>query len=148
MKPQLSLTCCRQISIGECFTIDTNTIRTRIVILVLLILLMSSIPAHAGLTRTQVSELYVTIFGRASEGEGNTYWQSQPDMATAAAAMLDTPAAKNYFGSSLDTDQAFIEHIYINTLNKTMANDPTGIAYWVGMLNAGSTRGEVVGFPD
>ncbi len=107
-------------------------------------ILFSSIPARAGLTQAQVSELYVTIFGRASEGSGNTYWQSQPVMATAAAAMLDTPAAKDYFGSSLDTNQAFIEHIYINTLNKTVANDPAGIGYWVGELNAGVPRGQVV----
>lgn len=28
------------------------------------------------LTKTQVSELYVAIFGRASEREGNKYWQT------------------------------------------------------------------------
>jgi hypothetical protein len=28
------------------------------------------------LTKTQVSQLYVSIFGRASEGEGNTFWQA------------------------------------------------------------------------
>ncbi|MDT8378536.1 MAG: DUF4214 domain-containing protein [Desulfotignum sp.] len=96
------------------------------------------------LTQTQVSQLYVSIFGRASEGEGNAYWQSQPDMATAAAAMLDTQAAKDYFGANLNTNQAFIEHIYLNTLNKTIADDYDGISYWVNMLNTGTTRGEAV----
>jgi uncharacterized protein (TIGR02145 family) len=113
-------------------------------ILILLSILFSSIPAWAGLTQTQVSELYVTIFGRASEGEGNTHWQSQSDMSSAATAMLETPAAKEYFGTGLDTNQAFIEHIYQNTLNKTNQEDAEGIRYWVGALDAGMTRGQVV----
>ncbi|HKK99986.1 MAG TPA: DUF4214 domain-containing protein [Desulfotignum sp.] len=96
------------------------------------------------LDQTQVSQLYVAIFNRASEGEGNAFWQTQPDMASAAAAMLDTPDARAYFGTSLDSSQAFIEHIYQNTLNKTIADDAEGIAFWTGLLDAGKTRGEVV----
>jgi uncharacterized protein (TIGR02145 family) len=65
-------------------------------------------------------------------------------MATAAAAMLDTDAARNYFGANLNTNQAFIEHIYLNTLNKTISDDFDGISYWVNMLNAGTSRGEAV----
>ncbi len=96
------------------------------------------------LTKTQVSMLYVAIFNRASEGEGNKYWQTnQPDMASTANAMLNTPDAKAYFGSSLDTDQAFIELIYKNTLNKTYSDDKDGIDYWVKEL-ANKSRGEVV----
>jgi Trypsin-like peptidase domain/Putative binding domain, N-terminal/Domain of unknown function (DUF4214) len=96
------------------------------------------------LTKTQVSQLYVSVFNRASEGEGNAYWQSQPDMATAANAMLATDAAKDYFGANLNTNQAFIEHIYLNTLNKTIADDSAGIDHWVGELNNGKSRGQVV----
>jgi hypothetical protein len=96
------------------------------------------------LTQTQVSQLYVAIFNRASEGEGNQYWQTQPDAATAATVMLDTIDAKQYFGSSLDSDQAFIEHIYLNTLNKALAMDPDGIAYWTGRLEEGAARGQIV----
>lgn len=99
---------------------------------------------YSGMTQTQVSQLYVAIFGRASEGQGNTFWQTQPDMASAAAEMLGTQAAKDYFGTSLDTNQAFIEHIYTNTLNKTVSQDPEGITYWVGRLYDGVPRGEVV----
>jgi hypothetical protein len=113
-------------------------------ILILLFILMSSIPAWAGLTQTQVSELYVSIFNRASEGEGNIYWQSQPDMAAAATAMLATLAAQNYFGTSLNSNHAFIEHIYLNTLNKEYWDDPIGITYWVNLLDNGKSRGEVV----
>ncbi|MFO7727723.1 MAG: DUF4214 domain-containing protein [Desulfonatronovibrio sp.] len=118
--------------------------KLKVFTLLLLSLVLSYIPAWANLTKNEVSHLYVSVFGRASEGEGNTYWQAQSDMATAATAMLDTDAARNYFGGSLDTNQAFIEHIYINTLNKTYEEDPVGITYWVNQLNDGKTRGEVV----
>ncbi|WP_434580938.1 DUF4214 domain-containing protein [Sulfurimonas sp. NW15] len=97
------------------------------------------------LTQTQVSELYVAIFNRASEGSGNRFWQhSGLSAAEAANEMLATQDAQTYFGSSLDSNQAFIEHIYANTLNKTIEDDPDGIAYWVDLLDNGASRGEVV----
>ena len=97
------------------------------------------------LTTTQVSELYVSIFNRASEGNGNAYWAAL-DLTAAQIAneMLATTDAATYFGTSLDTNQAFIEHVYLNTLNKTTATDAEGIAYWVGLLDSGTSRGDVV----
>jgi uncharacterized protein (TIGR02145 family) len=111
---------------------------------ILLTIMLVPVTAWAGLTKTQVSQLYVSIFGRASEGGGNSYWQALSDMVTAANTMLDTQAAKDYFGANLNTNQAFIEHIYLNTLNKTIADDPSGISYWVSLLDSGTTRGEAV----
>ena len=52
------------------------------------------------LTKTQVSELYVAIFNRTSEGEGNTYWQTSESDIKAAEFMLDSQDAKDYFGTS------------------------------------------------
>ena len=98
------------------------------------------------LTQSEVSELYVSIFNRASEGAGNKLWQDQNlSMADTATQMLDTQVAKDYFGTSLDTNQAFIEHIYLNTLNKTLSDDSVGIANWVAELDTGRmTKGQVV----
>ena len=97
------------------------------------------------LTQTQVSELYVAIFNRASEGEGNTYWiGTDLDSSAMADAMLATTDAQAYFGTSLDTNQAFVEHIYLNTLNKTVADDAEGIAYWVDLLDNGTSKGDLV----
>lgn len=99
------------------------------------------------LTKTQVSTLYVTLFGRASEGEGNAYWQTagdDPDMASTADTMLQTGAAADYFGDSLDQDHAFIEHIYQNALGKTWEDDPQGVVFWINQLAAAQSRGEVV----
>jgi hypothetical protein len=96
------------------------------------------------LTQTQVSQLYVAIFNRASEGTGNTFWQSFDDAAAAASEMLATTDAKDYFGDNLDLNRDFIEHIYLNTLAKTIDDDPDGISFWVGQLEGGASRGEVV----
>jgi Domain of unknown function (DUF4214) len=114
-------------------------------VLTALMLFFLCSPAWAALTKTEISQLYVAIFGRASEGEGNNYWRTTGfEMATTANVMLETDAAKNYFGTSLNSNQAFIEHIYANTLNKTQAQDPSGIIYWVSLLNSGRSRGDVV----
>jgi len=97
------------------------------------------------LTQTQVSQLYVTLFGRVSEGAGNKYWQNAvSDVAAGADAMLATTAAQEYFGSALTSDEAFIKHIYKNTLNKSEVEDPAGIKFWVDALKAGNSRGLVV----
>lgn len=98
------------------------------------------------LNKSDVSALYVAIFNRASEGAGNTFWQGYSTSATSAEIadiMLGTDDAKVYFGDSLDSDQAFIEHIYLNTLGKTVAEDEAGVAFWVDEL-ATKSRGEVV----
>jgi Domain of unknown function (DUF4214) len=101
--------------------------------------------SQKGLTSHQVSQLYVSIFGRASEGEGHTYWQSsQYDMKTAADTMLATGAAQAYFAETLNDNQKFIEFIYENTLGKTYSEDPAGVDYWVGQFASGKSKGEIV----
>ncbi len=98
-----------------------------------------------GLTQTQISQLYISVFGRASEGDGSEYWMNdQNDMATAVEVMLATDAAKEYFGTALDTNQAFIEYIYENTLGKTYADDPVGIDFWAELLDGGVSKGQIV----
>lgn len=99
----------------------------------------------SSLTQTQISQLYVSIFGRASEGEGNAYWcEKEDEMVDAANTMLNTEAAKAYFGITLNDNQMFIEFIYENTLGKTYAEDSGGINYWVGELSTGKSKGTVV----
>lgn len=100
------------------------------------------------LTKTQISELYVSIFNRASEKSGSENWLNSgynTDATTMANAMLATDAAKTYFGTSLDSNAAFVEHIYANTLNKGGADvDAAGKAGWVEFLATGASRGEMV----
>jgi hypothetical protein len=118
--------------------------KVKLSVFFILFFLFSYFPVWADLSKTEVSQLYVSIFGRASEGQGNTYWQTFVDITSAADAMLDTQAAQDYFGTSLNSNQAFIDHIYLNTLNKDYWDDPIGITYWINELNSGKTRGEVV----
>ena len=93
------------------------------------------------LTTTQVSQLYVALFGRASEGSGNKAWADLDlSLAETASLMLETPAAQEYFGGEL-TNEEFITFIYANTLGFT--TDLDGIAAWTKFLDDGMSRGEV-----
>jgi hypothetical protein len=98
------------------------------------------------LTQTEVSKLYVSIFGRASEGSGNEYWQTDggSNLSEVADTMLSTDAAKDYFGDSLNDNEAFIKFIYEHTLNKTYEDDRAGVDYWVSQLEEGKSKGIVV----
>ena len=96
------------------------------------------------LTQTEVSQLYVSVFGRASEGEDNTYWQSAgTDMITTANTMLSLQVSIDYFGAGI-TNEAFVALIYTNTLGKSYADDPEGQDYWAKELNDGKSKGEMV----
>lgn len=96
------------------------------------------------LTQTQVSQLYVMILGRASEGEGNEYWQTVGTNVQATAdLMLASPGAKKFFGDKLNSNEEFATHIYQNLLNREP--DAEGLAYWVGRLETeGVTKGQVI----
>lgn len=116
-------------------------------IFVLVIIITLSASVCWGLTKTEVSQLYVTIFGRASEGSGNSYWQTDPSstsMTTAANIMLKTQEAKDYFPSNdYSGNWGFVNHIYNTTFGKTYSDDPDGIEYWRSELDSGKSRGEV-----
>ncbi|TYT73489.1 DUF4214 domain-containing protein [Desulfobotulus mexicanus] len=89
----------------------------------------------------QVSQLYVALFGRASEGAGNKFWQGAEDMQSAAQGMVETDAAEEFYGDKYDDDAAFVEMLYLNTMNK--APDAEGLDHWVASLEGGASRGEV-----
>ena len=98
------------------------------------------------LTQSQISALYVALFGRASEGAGSKFWLNAANtqnlsMADIANAMLNTSAAKEYFGGNLDTDEKFINHIYENVLGKSTGIDKEGKAFWVNKLKEGIDKG-------
>lgn len=104
------------------------------------------------LTQTQVSHLYTSLMGRASEGNGSVYWMTHgTDMTSTAETMLNSAAVAAYFGDALDSDFGFITTLYANTLNKTVngadgtIEDLAGITYWTGVLESGeSTRAEMM----
>ena len=98
------------------------------------------------LTQSHISALYIALFGRASEGAGNKFWLNAANtqnlsMADIANAMLNTGAAKEYFGGSLNTDEKFINHIYENVLGKGAGIDKEGKAFWINKLKEGANKG-------
>lgn len=96
--------------------------------------------------RTQVSQLYVALFGRAPDGEGLGYWVGQlnagKSMADVANTMYATAPARAYFPSYM-TNGEIIASFYVNVLGR--AADAEGLAFWTAKLNAaGATPGSVI----
>ena len=79
--------------------------------------------------RTDVSQLYVALFGRAPDGEGLGYWVSQLDAGKSivdiANAMYGTAPARTYYPSYL-TNQEIVGNFYTNVLGRTA--DAEGLA--------------------
>ena len=101
------------------------------------------------ITQSQISALYVTLFGRAGEGSGNKYWQyvassQNLTLADIANSMLNSAPAKEFFGNNLNSDENFIAHIYKTTLNKDANSDAEGKAFWLNALKSGTDRGTMV----
>ena len=101
------------------------------------------------LTKSQISGLYVALFGRSSEGADNEAWLKSANaknssLSNIANLMLDTTASKEFFGKSLESNENFIKHIYATLLNKDENTDVGGKAGWINMLNNTNDRGQVV----
>jgi hypothetical protein len=70
--------------------------KLKITTFVLLSIILLPTITWAGVTKTQISELYAAILNRASEGEGNRFWRTlELDMATTADVIGDRP---RFFG--------------------------------------------------
>ena len=98
--------------------------------------------------QSQISILYVALFGRASEGAGNKYWQEvsktqKLNMFDTANAMLKTTPANEFFGDSINTNDKFIEHIYANVFRKGAGIDKEGKTFWIERLNSGIDKGTI-----
>ncbi len=96
------------------------------------------------MTQTQVSELYVSIFNRASESTGNKKWMAEENAADAADLMLADAEAIAQFGTSLDSNEAFVAHLYATILGKGDGVDAAGKAGWVAYLEQGNSKGSMI----
>ncbi len=94
--------------------------------------------------RTQVSQLYVGLFGRAPDGEGLGYWVNElgtgRSIVDVANTMYATAPARTLYPAYL-TNQEIIGNFYTNVLGRTADNE--GLNYWTGKLN-GATPGSVI----
>lgn len=96
--------------------------------------------------RTEVSQLYVALFGRAPDGDGLGFWTQLRDQGQSltqiANTMYATTPARTYFPSFL-TNGEIIASFYVNVLGRT--GDAEGLAFWTAKLNAaGATPGSVI----
>ena len=96
--------------------------------------------------RTQVSQLYVALFGRAPDGEGLAFWVQQlaggASVEQVGNTMYATDPARSYYPLFL-TNQEIIASFYENVLGRPA--DAEGLAFWTAKLNApGATPGSVI----
>jgi hypothetical protein len=96
--------------------------------------------------RTQVSQLYVALFGRAPDAEGLAFWVGKlnagESMTQVANDMFGTDPARAYYPGFL-TNQEIIASFYVNVLGRPA--DAEGLAFWTAKLNAaGATPGSVI----
>ena len=100
--------------------------------------------AHA--PRTQVSQLYTALFGRAPDSDGLGFWTTLVGNGTTLAQVADmmyaTTPARTYYPDSY-THQQVIASFYLNVLGRTA--DAEGLAFWTAKLDAaGATPGSVI----
>lgn len=103
---------------------------------------------HAGLVPGTV-RLYGGAFNREPDASGLNYWIQQRQKGVALDRMATKFAASGEFERLYGdlANRAFVEQVYRNVLDRQP--DASGISYWVGKLNTGTTRGKViVGFTE
>ncbi|HEX8606977.1 MAG TPA: DUF4214 domain-containing protein [Pseudoduganella sp.] len=88
--------------------------------------------------------LYEAAFDRAPDSAGIGYWLNgmEHGMGIGAVAQEFTQSAEylRLYGALDNT--SFVKQLYINALDRGF--DDGGLAFWVGALDAGVTRGEIV----
>src|SRR5688572_28319845 len=95
---------------------------------------------------TEVSQLYVALFGRAPDAGWLAFWaglrESGQSVAQLADAMFWTAPARAYFPEGL-ANQDIIASFYLNVLGRV--GDEEGLLFWTSKLDAvGATAGSVI----
>jgi len=98
--------------------------------------------------RVATALLYNALFNRAPEKGGLDYWTGQIysgalgfEDGSCANTMLSLPAVQAIYPVSMSNTN-FVTSIYNNVFGRSP--DADGLAYWVGQLNSGVSRGAVI----
>ncbi|OCR92305.1 DUF4214 domain-containing protein, partial [Campylobacter fetus] len=106
------------------------------------------------ITKSEVSELFIVLFGRPTEGEGNAYWVNESSangwgMIETSKAILDLDITKSFLGETLNSNEAFVKHLFKNAVNLTEFTSDAqkaGLKYWVDLLDNGTvSKADLVG---
>ena len=102
----------------------------------------------AATTASKISQLYVSLFGRAPDSAGLAFWSEALDsgawtLSSIAKSMFDTTPARAYYPTNATAD-AVVTTFYTNVLGR--APDAEGLAFWVKEYNAAVTAKDVGGF--
>jgi len=97
--------------------------------------------------RSIVNGFYTDTLGRAGEASGVTFWSDQiksgaMSVATVAAQFYSSP--EYYGGIGGGTDSSWVTDLYEKLMDRTP--DPSEVSYWVGQLQAGTSRLDVAAF--
>jgi hypothetical protein len=96
-----------------------------------------------------VQRLYVAYFRRASDPSGLSYWVSQLAQGSSLVGVSDAFAGSSEFQSLYGNlgNRDFVRLVYVNVLGREP--DQAGYNYWVGLMNRGLPRGQVmIGFSE
>ncbi len=93
-----------------------------------------------------IARLYFAVFERAPDLDGFDYWSNLALPVTRVAEFfVSSTEFLNTYGSLGNTD--FVDRVYRNVLGRSADSD--GFAYWAGLLDKGTTRGDVmIGFSE
>lgn len=109
-------------------------------------------PSIAGSTfryRAEIVRLYKAFFARLPDSAGLEHWVQARRSGLDLARVADSFASSAEFAATYGhlSNEAFVDRLYHNVLGR--AADSEGLAYWVGILGGGSSRGTiVVGFSE
>ncbi|SFV01822.1 DUF4214 domain-containing protein [Pseudoduganella namucuonensis] len=105
----------------------------------------TAVALDTGGTGGQAYRLYQAAFNRAPDKAGVGYWIAQLDKGAAlldvARGFLDSAEFASLYGTS-PGNGVFVQKLYDNVLHRTP--DQAGVDYWLGVLNQGGDRAEVL----
>jgi hypothetical protein len=96
--------------------------------------------------QTVVQADYQLMVNRGADPVGLAYWTSQLDSGAYNESILAGFAATpEYFAVHGGNNTGFVQSLYSIFLGRSVAANDPGVAYWVGVLNSGTPRGNVTG---
>jgi hypothetical protein len=92
-----------------------------------------------------IYRLYRAAFDRQPDDAGLGYWISIADKNVSstfiASSLMDSKEFRDLYGANL-TNAQFLTQVYENVLDR--AYDQAGFNYWIGVMDQGVARGDVL----